>query len=39
MALRIVLATRNTGKIREIRNIFSGIDVELVGADAASSCE
>lgn len=33
MAVRIVLATRNQGKIREIRSILSGIDVELLGLD------
>jgi XTP/dITP diphosphohydrolase len=30
MSLRIVLATRNKGKIREIRAILAGIDVELL---------
>ena len=29
--MRIILATRNQGKLREIRSILSGIDVELVG--------
>ena len=29
----IVLATRNSGKVREIRNILRGIDVKLSGAD------
>jgi XTP/dITP diphosphohydrolase len=30
MSLRIVLATRNRGKIREIREILAGLDVELL---------
>ncbi|HEY5132796.1 MAG TPA: RdgB/HAM1 family non-canonical purine NTP pyrophosphatase [Candidatus Krumholzibacteriaceae bacterium] len=30
MSLRIVLATRNAGKIREIRAILAGLDVELL---------
>ncbi len=30
MRLRIVLATRNPGKIREIRDILDGLDVELL---------
>jgi len=30
MSLRIVLATRNPGKIREIREILVGLDVELL---------
>jgi XTP/dITP diphosphohydrolase len=30
MSLRIALATRNPGKIREIRDILAGLDVELV---------
>jgi XTP/dITP diphosphohydrolase len=30
MSLRIVLATRNPGKIREIRGILAGLDVELL---------
>jgi XTP/dITP diphosphohydrolase len=30
MSLRIVLATRNPGKIREIREILAGLDVELL---------
>lgn len=29
MAMRIVLATRNTGKATEIREILSGLDIEL----------
>ncbi|MBN1165293.1 MAG: RdgB/HAM1 family non-canonical purine NTP pyrophosphatase [Candidatus Krumholzibacteriota bacterium] len=33
MGLKIVLATRNRGKIREIRKIISDIDVELLGLD------
>ena len=33
MALKIFLATRNRGKLAEIRSIFSGIDVELVSPD------
>lgn len=33
MALRIFLATRNRGKLREIRSILSGVDVEIVGPD------
>lgn len=32
MSGRIVLATRNAGKIREIRNILAGLDVELLDA-------
>jgi XTP/dITP diphosphohydrolase len=32
MSLRVVLATRNGGKIREIRAILAGLDVELLGA-------
>ena len=31
MSLRIVIATGNAGKEREIRDILSGIDVELLG--------
>lgn len=30
MSLRIVLATRNRGKIREIRAILAGLDIELL---------
>lgn len=30
MSLRVVLATRNAGKIREIRAILAGLEVELV---------
>ena len=35
--LRIFLATRNQGKLREIRSIFSGVDVELVAPDEVTS--
>lgn len=30
---RLLLATTNTGKIREIRHLLDGIDVQLVGLD------
>ncbi len=34
MTLRIVLATRNRDKLRELRALFADVDVELVGIDA-----
>ncbi|MDD4857282.1 MAG: RdgB/HAM1 family non-canonical purine NTP pyrophosphatase [Candidatus Krumholzibacteria bacterium] len=34
MSLRIVLATRNAGKIREIRSILADLDVELLDSSA-----
>ena len=36
MSQRVVLATRNTGKLEELRRILGdgGLDVDLVGADA-----
>ena len=34
MTRRLVLATRNTGKIEELRRILAGLDVDLVGLDA-----
>ena len=30
MSRRIVLATNNVGKLNEIRNIFSGVDIDIV---------
>jgi len=30
----IVLATRNSGKLREIRQVLSGLEVEVIGLDA-----
>ena len=33
MGMRVVLATRNAGKIREIRDILSDLDIELLGID------
>ncbi len=33
MTARLALATRNAGKIREIRHILADLDVELLGAD------
>ena len=36
MGLRIVLATRNRGKIREIREILSGTGIEIVTLDECS---
>ncbi len=39
MSRRVVLATRNAGKVEELRRIVAdaGLDVELVGADAFAS--
>jgi XTP/dITP diphosphohydrolase len=34
MTVRVVLATRNIGKVAELRRILSAYDVELVGLDA-----
>jgi XTP/dITP diphosphohydrolase len=34
VSLRVVLATRNAGKLREIRAILAGLDVELLDASA-----
>lgn len=34
MTARVVLATRNSGKIAELRRILSAYDVQLVGLDA-----
>ncbi len=34
MTRRVVLATRNAGKVAELRRILAGLDVELVGLDA-----
>ncbi|HEY8340273.1 MAG TPA: RdgB/HAM1 family non-canonical purine NTP pyrophosphatase [Egibacteraceae bacterium] len=33
MTRRLVLATRNRGKLAELRRILDGLDVELLGAD------
>lgn len=32
--MRLLVATRNRGKIRELRRLFAGLPVELVGLDA-----
>ena len=39
MTRRVVLATRNAGKVAELRRILeaAGLDVELVGAEAFAS--
>lgn len=34
MTVRVVLATRNAGKIAELRRILAHLDVDLVGTDA-----
>lgn len=34
MTIRVVLATRNDGKIAELRRILAAYDIELVGLDA-----
>jgi XTP/dITP diphosphohydrolase len=34
MTQRVVLATRNSGKVAELRRILAGLDVDLVGLDA-----
>ena len=39
MRRRLVLATRNAGKIREFRRLLGGIDVDLVGLDEAGVTE
>ena len=31
--MRLLVATKNRGKLEELRRIFDGLDVELVGAD------
>ena len=36
---RVVLATRNVGKVAELRRILEGIDVELVDVDAVAAPE
>jgi XTP/dITP diphosphohydrolase len=36
MSARVVLATRNAGKIAELRRILASYDVELVGLDAVA---
>ncbi len=39
MRKRLVLATRNTGKIREFKRLLSAADVELVGLDETGVTE
>ncbi len=39
MSVRVVLATRNPGKVAELRRILDGVDVELVGFDAFPDVE
>jgi XTP/dITP diphosphohydrolase len=39
MTTRYVLATTNTGKVREIRGLLAGLPVELVGLDAFPGIE